>query len=245
MGYIIPNEFFDNLLSRISFIIDKNDYTDINNNIINISRENLINIIGIIRNNKYKFKSANKLELYNKIIDGLYDNMKTYQINLANKNYYNNNYDYIHTNIKTNNNLIDSIYLKYIIENIPGLQVLVDVVRNKPIILEYKLQIIPNEDIEFTVPYNKFMISSISLMIRVFNDYDKYKRIIISITIFDYIFRNFNFVKNNKKFAKVIVDKIKEFLNLNLEDINQVLKKYYDNENALVIWSTYIENIIK
>ena len=77
MGYIIPNEFFDNLLSRISFIIDKNDYTDINNNIINISRENLINIIGIIRNNKYKFKSANKLELYNKIIDGLYDNMKT------------------------------------------------------------------------------------------------------------------------------------------------------------------------
>ena len=56
---------------------------------------------------------------------------------------------------------------------------------------------------------------------------------------------NSNFVKNNQKFAKVVVDKMKEFLNINLEDINQVLKKYYDNENALVIWSTYIENIIK
>lgn len=244
MGYLIPNEFFDKLLSTIGFIIDKDDYTNINNNIINISRENLINIIGIIRNNKYKFKSVNKLELYNKIIDELYDNIKIFQINLANKNYYNNNYDYIHTNIKTNNNLIDSMYLKYIIENIPGLQVLVDVQNNKSNIVEYKLQIIPNEDIEFNEQYNKFMISSIGLMIRVFNDYDKYKRIIISISIFDYIFRNFNFVKNNKKFAKVVVDKMKEFLNINLEDINQILKKYYDNENALVIWSTYIENII-
>lgn len=243
MGYMILNEFFDNLLSRISFIIDKNDYTDINNNIINISRENLINIIGIIRNNKYKFKSINKLELYNKIINGLYDNMKIFQINLANKNYYNKNYDYIHTNIKTNNNLIDSMYLKYIIENIPGLQVLIDVENNKSNI--YQLQIIPNEDIEFTEQYNKFMISSISLMIRVFSDYDKFKRIIISLTIFDYIFRNFNFIKNNPKFAKAVVGKMKEFLNINLEDINQVLKKYYDNENALVIWSTYIENIIK
>jgi hypothetical protein len=243
MGYLIPNEFFDKLLSTIGFIIDKDDYTNINNNIINISRENLINIIGIIRNNKYKFKSVSKLKLYNKIIDGLYDNMKTYQINLANKNYYNKNYDYIHTNIKTNNNLIDSMYLKYIIENIPGLQVLIDVENNKSNI--YQLQIIPNEDIEFTEQYNKFMISSIGLMIRVFNYYDKYKRIIISLTIFDYIFRNFNFVKNNKKFAKVVVDKMKEFLNINLEDINQVLKKYYDNENALIIWSTYIENIIK
>ena len=244
MGYLIPNEFFDNLLSTIGFIIDKDDYTNIYNNITNISRENLINIIGIIRNNKYKFKSISKLELYNKIIDGLYDNMKIFQINLANKNYYNKNYDYIHTNIKTNNDLIDSMYLKYIIENIPGLQVLIDVVNNKSNI--YQLQIIPNEDIEFTDTYNKFMISSISLMLRVFSYYyDKPKRIIVSITIFDYIFRNFNFVKNNQKFAKVVVDKMKEFLNINLEDINQVLKKYYDNENALVIWSTYIENIIK
>ena len=82
-------------------------------------------------------------------------------------------------------------------------------------------------------------------MLRVFGYYyDKYKRIIISISIFDYIFRNFNFIKNNPKFGKAVFDKMKEFLNLNLEDINQVLKKYYDNENALVIWSTYIENII-
>ena len=184
-----------------------------------------------------------KLELYNKIIDGLYDNMKIYQIKISNMNYYKSNYELVHTNIKTNNDLTNSKYLDCIIENIPGLEVLVNVLNNKTNI--YQLQIIPNEDTEFTEPYNKFMISSISLMLRVFGYYyDKYKRIIISISIFDYIFRNFNFIKNNKKFAKVVVDKMKEFLNLNLEDINQVLKKYYDNENALIIWTTYIENII-
>ena len=51
--------------------------------------------------------------------------------------------------------------------------------------------------------------------------------------------------QNNPKIPGTLVDKMKEFLNINLEDINQVLNKYYDNENALVIWTTSIENIIK
>ena len=245
MGYLIQNEFLDNLLSKIGSIIDKEDYVNINKNITNISRENLINIIGILRNNKYKFKSVSKFELYNKIIDGLYFNIKKYKINISNIDYYKSNYELVHLDIKTNNDLTNSIYLNCIIENIHGLEVLVKVLNNKTNILEYKLQIIPNEDIEFTEPYNKFMISSISLLLRIFAYYDKLKRIIILITIFDYIFRNYNFIKNNKKFAKTVVDKMNEFIKLNLEDIIPILKKYYDNENALIIWSTYIENIIK
>ena len=243
MGYLIHDEFLDNLLSKIGSIIDKEDCVDINKNITNISRENIINIIGIIRNNKYKFKSVSKLELYNKIIDGLYVNISAYKVNISNVNYYKSKYESIHSDIKTNNDLTNSIYLNCLIENIPGLEVLVNIINNKVNI--YQLQIIPNEDIEFTESYNKFMISSISLLLRIFAYYDKLKRIIVSITIFDYIFRNFNFIKNNKKFAKAVVDKMNEFIKLNLEDIIPILKKYYDNENALVIWTTHIENIIK
>lgn len=244
MGYLIQNNFLDNLLSRIGSIIDKEDSIDINKNITNISRENLINIIGIIRNNKYKFKSASKLELYNKIIDGLYNNISIYKINISNINYYKSNYETINSDIKTSDDLVKSIYLNCIIENIPGLQVLIDILNNKTNIEQnqFKLQIIPNEDIEFTQPYNKFMISSLNLMMRIFIHFDKLKRIIISITLFDYIFRNFNFVKNNKKFGKAVVDKLKEFINLNLDDIIPILKKYYNNENALIIWTTYVEN---
>jgi hypothetical protein len=244
MGYLIPNEFLDNLLFKIGSLIDKEDYVDINKNITNISRENLINIIGIIRNNKYKFKSASKLELYNKIIDGLYNNISIYKVNTSNINYYKSNYETIHSNIKTSDDLVKSIYLNCIIENIPGLQVLIDILNNKTNIEQnqFKLQIIPNEDIEFTQPYNKFMISSLNLMMQIFIHFDKLKRIIISITLFDYIFRNFNFVKNNKKFGKAVVDKLKEFINLNLDDIIPILKKYYNNENALIIWTTYVEN---
>ena len=78
------NNNFKNLIEKITPIITPNDLELINKYIKNISRDNLINIIGVIRTNKYNFNNLSQSNLYNKIIDELYKELN-YKFNKIEK----------------------------------------------------------------------------------------------------------------------------------------------------------------
>jgi len=225
-----------------------------------IKRENFIKIIEIIRNNKYIYKSLGYLNLYNKLLKKLYYEIE-YLINI-NSEFYQENYFSIHQQINSIEKLNNSIYLEDIIRNIPGLEILIyhynncknyyQIDINDNILIEkYKLQKTPVFDLDYEKS-NVCMISCINLLLKIFNGlhWSIVLQKIMSIIIYDYIFRNFYFVKKNKKFVLIIKDKIEEF-NIQEEtclikekSFKLILLKYYDDIHIMNKWMKILDKHI-
>jgi hypothetical protein len=225
-----------------------------------IKRENFIKIIEIIRNNKYIFKSLGYLDLYNKLLKKLYCEIECL-ININSK-FYEENYFSIHQQINSFKKLNNSIYLEDIIENIPGLEILIyhynncknyyQIDLNDNILIEkYKLQKTPVFDLDYEKS-NVGMISCINLLLKIFSElhWSVVLQKIMYIIIFDFIFRNFYFVKENKKFVQVIKDKIEEF-NIQEEkclikekSFKTILLKYYDDIHIMNKWMKILDKHI-
>ncbi len=98
--------------------------------------------------------------------------------------------------------------------------------------------IVPNE-------YNKIeTVAVIKFLLKIIDSTIKKNKIFISLTIFDYIFRNYNIVKEHQKFAKTVYDKIEEFLsdpNTKTSIKNELTPKGYD-ENVFEIWKEVLKN---
>lgn len=93
--------------------------------------------------------------------------------------------------------------------------------------------------------YNKNeIVTTIKFLLKIIDGAIKKNKIFISLTIFDYIFRNYNIVKEHVKFAKTVHDKIEEFLSdpsTKTSIKNELTSKGYD-ENVFEIWKEVLKN---
>lgn len=216
-----------------------------------IQRYNLIKIIEIIRNNKYIFKSLGHVKLYNKLLKEFYSILET--LIKINSEHYQENYYFIHKNINTIEKLNISIYLEDIIENIPGLEILIyhynnsksyhTIDLNDDVLIEkYKLQKTPVLKPEYKD--NITIISYISFLLNIFNSsyWSAILQKIISIIIFDFMCRHFYFLEQNEEFALTVKKKVEEFYIkekkclIKEKSFKTILFKYYDDINIMDHW---------
>lgn len=100
---------------------------------------------------------------------------------------------------------------------------------------KYDIQIKP-----ILIDYNKLeVIDFIKMILYLCEKANGYKnKVIISIILFDFIFRNFKFVKDNHKFGITVKNKLEEYLNNNgdIDKINYVIKEYNLEKDLINRW---------
>lgn len=205
-------------------------------------KSEIIDVIDIVTKNKHKFRELNNLENYNLIIKRLvsvlekhHDNEKTIYIPKLDKNFYevieliNEFYD-----------LKNSPYLNIVIEKLPLLTACFDNVKKN---IDYKLQLEPiinnNYDKNTVIKIVKFLLAIFS------SSTGKTNKLYICLTIFDFIFKNFNLVKEHKPFAMVLKNKLIELSNDNKHDIKEILFRHNLNENTFEIWNNIMDENVK
>ncbi len=274
------------LLTDISYIVGKNDYNLIENYKNSISRENIINIIELIRNNKYKFKINKNIFLYNKIIRELHNSIQFYSIpkiepllqvkeeekvvvkdeeknvlvkkkvvikkeekevvikeeKLTEEEIYNfKNEGIVIDDIETINDLVKSRYLNLFLEEVPELEVIVSLHNDNKYESKYVLVSEPcfNVDKDKTI-----IINIVRMFLKLVENEKKPNKVLLIITQFNYLFRNYQFITEHKKFAQTFLNKITEFINEDYDKITDKLKLYYDKVNFLEIWKQHLEKLV-
>jgi hypothetical protein len=208
---------------------------------LNLKSE-IIDIIDIVTKNKYKFRESNNLENYNLIINRLvsvlekhHDNEKIIYIPKLEKNFYE-----VIESINEFYDLKNSPYLNVVIEKLPLLKACFDNIKK---MIDCKLQLEPiinnNYDKNNVIKVVKFLLSIFS------SSTGKINKLYICITIFDFIFRNFNIVKQHKPFALVLKNKLIELLNDNKHDIKDILFQNNLEENTFEIWNNIMNENVK
>jgi len=273
---------FQNLIERITPIITHNDLEIIREYIKNISRNNLINIIGVIRNNKYNFNLLNQTNLYNKIIDELYKelNVKYNKIEKQiekkiekqttnqtdnkiekaevkveekkpNKNF-NDCYDNIFDSINNLEDMEKPEYKNYVLENMYGLKMLLQINEYKKnncdnLIVPKPYYELQTEPVLTPIDDDKkvFIISFVKFLLKILeNIIGRENKVICVLTIYDFMFRNYNFLIKNKKFAKTFYNKILEMIVTDSDIFVDMSMKYYNKPNIVFIWRDHIKNLI-
>lgn len=280
------NNNFNNFIEKITPIITSNDLEIIQGYIKNISRSNLINIIGIIRNNKYNFNSLNQTNLYNKIIDELYKELNwrynkiekqleppTNQTNQTNKvenkaevkaeaevkveerkpnKDFKDCYDEIFDSINNLEDMEKPEYKNYVLENMYGLKMLLQVneykknncdnsIAPKPyyeLVLEPVFSIYNEDKKKFIISFVKFLLKIIE------NISGRENKTIGVLTIYDFMFRNYDFLTNHRSFAKTFYNKIIEMIVTDSDIFVDMSMKYYNKPNIVFIWRDHIKNLI-
>lgn len=221
----------------------------------------LIESIEILRKNKRNFVNQND---YTKILSNLYNEISNNikHCSVVESSFVKNlekEFDSVQiTNIITNkeyNNLLykilESDYISDIfkIKNITKLSTkyeLFDLLyaENNLIVLgekKYNVQIKP-----ILNNYNKLEnIEFIKMTLHLCAKAYGYKnKIIIMIIMFDYLFRNFKFVKDNNKFKIVLENKLNEFINddHNINNINEVIEKYNLEKDLINKWKNEFDS---
>ncbi len=284
------NNNFNNFIEKITPIITSNDLEIIQGYIKNISRSNLINIIGVIRNNKYNFNSLNQTSLYNKIIDELYKELNwrynkiekqleqtTNQTNKIEKvekvekvenkvevkaevkveerkpnKDFKDCYDEIFDSINNLEDMEKPEYKNYVLENMYGLKMLLQV-------NEYKKNncdnsIVPKPYYElvsepvFSI-YNedkkKFIISFVKFLLKIIENINgRENKVICVLTMYDFMFRNYDFLTNHGSFTKTFYNKIIEMIVTDSDIFVDMSLKYYNKPNIVFIWRDHIKILI-
>lgn len=222
---------------------------------------NLINTINLIKKNKKSFESDD----YIKIITNLYNEIS--EKNSSKQNSLEKNLDFgkLETDIKNiqienfsvDKHLIlfeeiiscfnfDSI-LK--IKNIDKLTIINPLFELLYVELNL-ISIIPDKKYQIqTDPiiglYEKeYIVNLIKASLNICNKVSGYKiRAILSIIIFDIIFRNFQFVLDHNAFLIVVKNKLDEFKKKEIEKINEVCLKYDLDKDIIDKWSEIIDGI--
>ncbi len=290
------NNNFNNFIEKVTPIITPNDLEVIKGFIKNISRSNLIKIIGIIRTNKYNFQANKEINLYNKIIDELYKELnykfnkidkkieepndkvipqsgsivngnpkdfepdnktekveKEEQVKKVAKLIINNpkDFDTCYNEIfESINNLEDILKPennKYI-ENMYGLKIFVQIEKNKndntinpyySLESEPVLDVIDEDKRTFIIYYVKFLLKITE------NLKGKENKVICVLTMFDFLFRHYNFIISNNKFAQTVYSKINEIIKSDLNVLVDTCLKYYNKPNIVFTWRDNLKNLIE
>lgn len=107
--------------------------------------------------------------------------------------------------------------------------------------IRYEIQIKPNveKDVDNTefVEVNKFLLKLLEIT------KGKNNRVLIILILFDYIFKNFSFCLNHKKFGIQIKNKLIEF-KIDAEIFKNIENKYNLEPYILTKWSKEIEKLI-
>jgi hypothetical protein len=256
------NNSFNNLIEKITTIVTPNDLEVIQGYIKNISRDNMINIIGIIRTNKYNFNSLNQKNLYNKIIDELYKQLD-YKFNKIEKKVeqltnkfenkdFNDCYDGIFNLINNMGDIQKPEFKNHVLEKMYGLRMLIqindykknnsdDSIVPKPY---YELE---SEPIQTPIEETKkpFIFSFIRFILKINeNIIGKENKVICVMTLYDFVFRNYDFLIKNYKFAVSVYNKIIELIRDNSNIIVDISMEYYNKPNIIFIWRDHIKNLI-
>lgn len=230
-----------------------------------MSKLNLINCIEISRQNKNNFNNTND---YNKILELLYQEIenKCIDSNLHKNDLneiikFNINFDdsddYIDENEIYNDNYDDILNLNYIY----SLNEFLNYKYKKILILKYPLlNIIYKENnkkyyknIKYSLQINPIfgeyskqkLINNVKFLLKLCDciQYKKYK-IVVCLVIFDYIFKNFNFVIEHLKFKETFENKLKEFYDFNhFNDVKTLLIEYNLDETIFEQWSEILNSV--
>ncbi len=220
----------ENICLLIEPFIDTDTYLIIEEKLQEKTRKNIIEIINILNTQKNNFRKKNELDKYNQTITNLYKILENTKLN--------NNLENIIEKIKDYNQFIklDKEEKEIILENLPILNYCI----NKDTKEKYKIQL---EPIVVQNHEQKKVINIIKFLLGIIDTASTTEKIFISLTIYDYIFRNFSLVESNLKFAKVCYQKLIEFIDYSIYDkIKSTIKKVGYDENTFEIWKSVFEN---
>jgi len=197
------------------------------------NRKNILFIINIIYNNKNKFRKANALTEYNKIMINLYKLVETMELD--------NNFISMLEKIKTFKEFINSPTNNIILEKLPLLYYCIDINTNYLTELNYQIQIEPIKSSSYS---RHVTVMILTFLLSIINDCKiSSNQIFIVLTLYDFIFRNFQFIEDNKQFGIVFYKKLLEFINNEnvYERMKTTLKNKDIDENTLDIWKYILE----
>ncbi len=220
----------ENICLLIEPFIDTDTYLIIEEKLQEKTRKNIIEKINILNTQKNNFRKKNELDKYNQTITNLYKILENTKLN--------NNLENIIEKIKDYNQFIklDKEEKEIILENLPILNYCI----NKDTKEKYKIQL---EPIVVQNHEQKKVINIIKFLLGIIDTASTTEKIFISLTIYDYIFRNFSLVESNLKFAKVCYQKLIEFIDYSIYDkIKSTIKKVGYDENTFEIWKSVFEN---
>ncbi len=220
----------ENICLLIEPFIDTDTYLIIEEKLQEKTRKNIIEIINILNTQKNNFRKKNELDKYNQTITNLYKILENTKLN--------NNLENIIEKIKDYNQFIklDKEEKEIILENLPILNYCI----NKDTKEKYKIQL---EPIVVQNHEQKKVINIIKFLLGIIDTASTTEKIFISLTIYDYIFRNFSLVESNLKFAKACYQKLIEFIDYSIYDkIKSTIKKVGYDENTFEIWKSVFEN---
>ncbi len=221
-----------NICYQIKPYVDKNSFLIIDENLKNITRKKLVEIIKIINCQKDNFRITNNLDKYYKIITILYKGLESLELSSYN----------IEDIVMDIHNLseLDNLHNKkkqIILEYLP----ILNYCFTKNIGYKYTLQIEPIVS-ENNKTYRDLYV--IKFLLRLMDDSLSFiNSVYVSLAIYDYIFRNFSIVENNNKFAKVCYEKLIEFINYGYKYIKmkETIKEIGYDENTFEIWKSVFE----
>jgi hypothetical protein len=143
-------------------------------------------------------------------------------------------------------------YKNYVLENMYGMKMLLqindykknncdDSIVPKPY---YELE---SEPVQTPIDDNKkkFIISFIRFILKINeNICGKENKVICVMTLYDFVFRNYDFLIKNNKFAQTVYNKIIELIVTETDNFTDMSLKYYNKPNIVFIWRDILKNLI-
>ncbi len=216
-------------------IFERSDYLEIIDKLTLNKRSNIVEVIKIISKNKDKFREANLLDRYNKILTNLFkllENTKP-ELELVSVE----KLLEMIGQIKNFKDLFQNPNKSSILQHFPLLKYCFGESKDN----KYQIQIAP-------ITGKNYKLSDVVLVIKFFlkimdDSGTKKNRIFISLSIYDFIFRNFKLIETNKKFAITCYKKLLEFISdENLyEYMKSILDEYGYDINTYELWKNVFE----
>lgn len=211
---------------------------------LNLKSE-IIDVIDILTKNKHKFRELNNIDSYNLIMKRLIYALENYEVDKVNNKSKSilEIYDIV-SKIDSFSKLKTDENLDLIIKNFPLLAYCFE---DKKYLIEFKYEIQMEPIILESFDKNK-VISVIKFLLAINGDSGKKKnKTFVVLTIFDYIYRNFNIVVEHQKFAKTVYNKLNEII-VDDEDSgdvkNYLISEGYDPD-TFINWKNSLDKYIQ
>ncbi len=247
MGKLISNNNFlmeyINIFERNRLCFSQEQFNTVINYLSSGSRNDIIEIINLITIQKNLFAEHNCLTDYNLIKHLLLKKLEnTKEKKVLNFEIYKLNKPNLFLQINNLDDIEKSEYRDFIIKDFPLIQYCFT-----NYYIEYNLMTEPV--ISENYDQNETMLN-IKLFLKILDKLrgpnTKYKRICLTLCIYDVIFRNFNLVTKHKKFAKTTYDKIIEFEEdkTTFDDLVNFLEEKNLDKECFSKWKSEIKKVI-
>ncbi len=208
-------------------------------------KSEIIDVIDLVTKNKHKFRESNNIDSYNLIMKRLINALENYELDKI-KTESNSvlEFEEILSKINSFNKLKTSDNLDIVIKNFP---LLVYCFENKNHLVESKYSLQTEPIISGSFDKNK-MCGVVKFLLSINGDSgNKKNKTFIVLTIFDYIYRNFNIIIEHQKFAKTVYDKISEIIedDKDIGDVKKFLSSEGYDPNTFINWKNNLAKYIK